>query len=176
MSRVLSFSDTSLELEEIAEHHADVESALSLYYGFSGEKTFLAAKFVGYTQRELSVEFEKRIDELERTSSLVLFSFLEAKFRLDYLQRCRSKKKDPLSRKFRAIYKRKDFRVSLEEDILQNWKEHHPEFRPLISELIGAFKYRHWLAHGRYWNPKLGRKYDYAYTYFLASQIYLNLL
>ena len=34
--------------------------------------------------------------------------------------------------------------------------------------MITAFKYRHWLAHGRYWEPKLGRIYDYYSLYDLA--------
>ena len=30
----------------------------------------------------------------------------------------------------------------------------------IISEFRGALNLRDWLAHGRYWNPKLGRKHS----------------
>ena len=39
----------------------------------------------------------------------------------------------------------------------------------LIGDVRGAFKFRHWVAHGRYWVAKLGRKYDFAYVHLLAS-------
>lgn len=42
--------------------------------------------------------------------------------------------------------------------------------KALLGELAGAFRYRHWLAHGRYWQPKLGRKYDYLSVFGLAYE------
>ncbi len=172
------FSKSGLELREISAHHSDTSAALKEYYGCSGIRNSLPAKFLGYSEQELSVEFHKRIEELEKTSSLTLLSFLEARFRVDYLTRCYRKEKDYLSRKFRAIYKEKANRASLENDILEIWKKHCYENREavnLISELIGALRYRHWLAHGRYWEPKLGRIFDYYYIYDLSEQIYKNL-
>ena len=176
MSERVSFSKLNLNLQEIAEHHSDIENALKDYYSFSGGVGLSSqSKFRGYTQQELLTEFKKRIEELERTSSLSLLSSLEASLIIDYLSRCYGKKKDPLSRDLRELHNSKAQRASLEQDILTIWKKHHPDFQPLISELIGAFKYRHWLAHGRYWKPKLGRKYDYQYTYSLAIQLYSSL-
>ena len=87
---------------------------------------------------------------------------------MDYLTRCNQKKKDALSRKMRRMYQIRGSRVSLEDDILRLWKEAYPEYKSFISEVITAFKYRHWLAHGRYWEPKLGRIYDYYSLYELA--------
>lgn len=79
--------------------------------------------------------------------------------------------KDSLSRAFRAIYKSRKTRVSLESDIFEAWIENSTGSRQLISELRGAFKFRHWLAHGRYWEPKLGRKYDFNFVYSLADDV-----
>ncbi len=169
-----SISKRVLEIREIVDHHSDTEAALKEYYGFSGSRTSLSAKFLDYSKKDLSVELHKRIEELEKTSSLTLLSFLEAKFNVDYLNRCQRRKRDPLSRDFRMIYKKKANRTSLENEILRTWKEHFSEDREtrnLISELIGAFKYRHWLAHGRYWEPKLGRHYDYYDVYSLSKMI-----
>jgi len=163
------------ELYGIAQYHTDTGNALKEYYGIDGQRESLPAKFIGYSEEEVSIEFRSRIEELERTSSLTLLSSLEAKLRIDYLKRCYKKEKDNLSKEFRAIYKEKSHRASLEEDILETWKKHHPEHKLLLSELLGALKYRHWLAHGRYWEPKLGRKYDYAYIYDLVEQTDKNL-
>lgn len=52
-----------------------------------------------------------------------------------------------------------------------SFDEVHPQYKGFISELITAFKYRHWLAHGRYWEPKLGRIYDYYSLYDLAYEM-----
>jgi len=99
-----------------------------------------------------------------------LLAAVEAAFRIDYLQRCYQKKKDDVSRQFWDIYKEKDTRASLEDDIFEVWKNATSGSSKLIAELRGAFKFRHWLAHGRYWTPKLGQRYDYLSVYPLVLQ------
>ncbi len=38
----------------------------------------------------------------------------------------------------------------------------HSDVTPLLIGIIrSAFRYRDWLAHGRYWVAKLGRRYDF---------------
>ncbi|MGB7132439.1 MAG: hypothetical protein WBD59_16615 [Candidatus Sulfotelmatobacter sp.] len=59
----------------------------------------------------------------------------------------------------------------MDEDILEAWSEHSSGSRQLIAELRGAFNFRHWLAHGSYWVPKLGRKYDFNFVYSLADDV-----
>lgn len=108
------------------------------------------------------------MQELDRAVSFSILSALEALFRIDYLTRCYNKKKDSLSKKIRDIYRKKGVRASLEKDILREWKEICPEYKSFISKIISAFDYRYWLAHGRYWKPKLGRTYDYSSLYTLA--------
>ncbi len=100
-----------------------------------------------------------------------LLAALEAAFRVDFLQRCYKKGKDPVSREFRKLYASEGIYVSLEEDIFQVWKQKSSVPSSVISQLKGAFKYRHWLAHGRYWVPKF-RQYDYHDIYTLAEAIF----
>ncbi len=64
--------------------------------------------------------------------------------------------------------------MSLEEEIFDLWKEHANAVSQLIGDLKGAFKYRHLLAHGRYWMPKLGKKYDFASLYALVTSVLSN--
>ncbi|MCP4113718.1 MAG: hypothetical protein GY749_50690 [Desulfobacteraceae bacterium] len=165
MAKRVSFSNQHLELNDISMHHLDSENSLKLYYRTENEE-----RFAGYTAADLANELRIRADELGRSSSLSVLAALEAVFRIDYLQRNYKKKKDVLSRKFRDIYKEKNIRVSLEDDILDAWKENAYGASQLISDLKGVYKYRHWLAHGRYWQPKMGRQhYDYASVYELAE-------
>jgi hypothetical protein len=168
----VSFSYNHLEIDEIVIHHLDTESALRSYFIYESNSDH--ERFIGYNSAELSEELMARIAELSHTSSLSLLAALEAVFRIDYLQRNYKKKKDLLSKALREIYKNKSTRASLEEDILEAWKIHArgSSSSRLIGELKGAYKYRHWLAHGRYWQPKMGRpNYDYDSIYLLALTV-----
>lgn len=165
MAKRVSFSHQNLELDDISIYHLDSENSLRLYYKTKNEE-----RFANYTDDDLANELRDRTDELNRSSCLSLLAAVEAVFRIDYLQRNYKKKKDALSRKFRAVYKMKSIKVSLEDDILDAWKEHSHGASQLISDLKGVYKYRHWLAHGRYWQPKMGRQnYDYGSVYELAE-------
>jgi hypothetical protein len=177
MARIkkIGFSEENLNFSSIISHHIDTKEALKEYYINAYKNNRLSNKFIGYTKYELLKEYKNRINELEKSTIFTILSSLEASFRVDYLKRSYSKSRDGLSRSFSEIYKKKENKASLEKDILELWKDHYPEYKPLISELIGAFKFRHWLAHGRYWTPKLGRKYDYSYIYELSLQIYKTL-
>jgi hypothetical protein len=111
-------------------------------------------------------------EETDRRSSLAVLVLIEAAFRVDYRYRCENRLKDPLSRAFRDKYKRRQERVSLEEELFDAWSEHEPGAHALIGDLRGAFRFRHWLAHGCYWVPKLGRKYDFDHLYRLADAVF----
>ena len=127
------------------------------------------------TKNELINIFNYHIDELEKTVSMNILSSIEASFRIDFSIRTKNRLKDPVSKKFRGLYKNKEERVHLEDEILAIWKQEHPEFKQIISNFIGALKYRHWLAHGRYWTPKFGRIFDIATVYTISEQINANL-
>lgn len=178
MAKKISFSNANLELREISENFKDTELALRRYYNVSNEEFHLYPKFFAYSQQEINAELHKRIDELNKSTTLTVLASIEASFQIDYLKRCYGRKRDSLSKDFRLIYiknEQENRRTSLEEDILKNWKKHFPDSKSLISKLIEAFNYRHWLAHGRYWQHKLGRKYDYDYIYELGEEIYKSL-
>ena len=130
---------------DIAEYHSDVVSSLRLY--FSQVPASFGPRFVG---RRLDEVLASRVEETDLRSALAILANLEAAFRVDYESRCQKKMKDSLSRAFRAIYKSRKTRVSLENDIFEAWWDNSTGSRQLISELRRAFKFRHWLAHGRY--------------------------
>ena len=86
---------------------------------------------------------------------LELLATTEAILRIDFNARVAAKKKDPLSRRFRDVHKERQEKIRLDEDILTEMKEE----RIRVSDFRGLLNLRHWLAHGRYWPPRLGRDF-----------------
>jgi len=156
-------------IEAIAAYRNDVVSSLHLF--FSNESPTFRERFLGYAPDEASGELQERLDETDRRSALAILIGLERAFRVDYENRCRKKMKDSLSRAFRTIHKSRERTVRLGEDIFEAWRHNVTGSHELIGKLRGAFKYRHWLAHGRYWEPKLGAKYDFFTVYDIAEGV-----
>jgi hypothetical protein len=170
MVRRVSFSSEVLRIDNVAQMYADTEKSLRFYYDSPGIE-HRDTKFLGYSHDEVRQELQERLRELDGNAALEIMSALEASFRMDYQDRCDQRWKDDLSRHFRDLYKRNGSRVSLEADILKAWKQYSQSAKMLVSQTIGAFKYRHWLAHGKYWVPKLGQVYDFFSVYQLAQQM-----
>jgi len=163
-----------LRFEEVAVSHSDTAKSLRFYYT-APSLAHRDPKFIGYSILEVLQEQNLRLNDLDKNSVFSLLAALEASFRVDFYLRCYDRKKDDLSRCFRKINKAKGDKISFEEDILAAWNIHFPSAKMLLSELKGAFRYRHWLAHGRYWSPRLGKKYDFSSVYLLAQSIHQNL-
>jgi len=172
VAKRVTFSGAHMSLESISLHYVDCESAIETYFDAAYHHL---VRFRGLTPDEVVEQKKERIDELSRATSLTILAALEAVFRIDYLQRVRMRKRDSVSQAFRALYKSKGHEVSLEHDILEIWKKHIQPSRVVsktIGELKGTLKYRHWLAHGRYWVLKADHtSYDYETVYGLAEQI-----
>lgn len=110
---------------------------------------------MGLTVNEIEDFYEAQRDQLNLMVMLELLATTEAILRLDFEARITARKKDSLSRRFRAIRKKRADRVRLDEDILDAMKD---EGIP-VAGFKGILKLRHWLAHGRHWRPRLGRSY-----------------
>lgn len=167
--RRVTFSGEHLPLVEIAQHYSDIEASVRNYFSFDNLQS--GERFVDYTPPEIELEMTSVLAEHVRSTSMSILAALEAAFRMDFLQRCYKRQKDPLSRSFRTLYQNRGQHVPL-GDIFLQWKSHSTVSQSIISDLEQAFKYRHWLAHGRYWTLKIGREYDYDDIYTLAESIY----
>lgn len=167
MNKRVSFSGEHLGLTEIAEHFNCASSAIREYHS-PGSPTY-ATRFFGLSTHEVSDKLQMCLDELEKAATLSVFACIEANVRLDYLQRTYERRKDALSRLMRTIHKQKNNNASLTDDLLPAWKvqRHAPD--ALVNQIIAAFKYRHWLAHGRYWTWKAGVIPDYYSAHSLAN-------
>ena len=170
MARRVIFSNQELGLDEIAAHHASLEQALREYYSVASP-TFVLRHALN-SRNEVESELSTRLAENDLANALSVLSATEAALRVDYLKRAYGKLKDPLSRAFRKVYMNKAENASLEDDILNTWTSVGNMPKHLAGNLKSANNYRHWLAHGRYWTPQLGRKYDYFTVFGIAEQIF----
>jgi hypothetical protein len=180
MRRRLSLSGDHLDLPQVYDHFYETQLALQVY--FSSNSPSYSQVFLGFTQQEVAEALRDRLEEHDRVCSLTILTAIEAFFRIDYEQRVFRKMKDKLSQEFRkldrSVSKRKSKRASLEEEIFEAWKKHSGTMsvdKQLLVDLKVAFRYRHWLAHGRYWKPKLGRKHDFGILQRLADNVLTEL-
>lgn len=166
MAKRVSFSKEHLVISDIAEYKKDLEESLNLYY----KNARLYEKFMLYSQNELTLEKQKRLQELTLNCIFMILSSVESWIRIDYEIRVKNKLKDSLSRKLRDLDKRYDNTYKISINILcDNYKEY---FRGNLFSLIkSTFKFRHWLAHGRYWTPKTGKNYDFDEIYTIAEEL-----
>lgn len=165
----VSFSNQHIEISKYAEHYNDLTESLKFF--FDPQASEFIVRWATMTKPEVASRLDGRLSEVELTSSLALLSGVEALFRIDYLNRVHQRLRDPLSKAFKEVYGQYKLKVNLEDKLLDLWKEHTDVERQDISSLKGAFKYRHWLAHGRYWTPKLGQQYRYKDVHDLALAV-----
>jgi len=168
----INFSHEHQDVTQIDNHHKDLTAAIEEYFNFT-DKTIPERMW----HEPLDKIKRKRLYELEFTSSLSILAAIEAAFRIDYLQRCYQRKpKNELSKALQEIYKVKEskgFRSSFMDDILKTWKEKSSIAKHKFGNLKGAWKFRNWIAHGRYWERNFNR-YDYFSIYSLAQDIFSN--
>ena len=131
----------------------------------AGGSSPLPSRYFGKTPEELEDDFTYQASELAQLTMLGMLACTEAALRIDFIERVAKKRKDQVSRRFRETYRKRGIeKVRLEEDILDTWGKHGASdfVRSSVAEFKGALNLRHWLAHGRYWKPKLGRAAGYA--------------
>jgi hypothetical protein len=165
----ISINPDQLTVDQVWEYYQNIRDILDQMYEQAKDfgrhnPSAPFPQFFGMNIQEIDEFFQKNLEEADRQACLFLIAAAEAALRVDFLQRVYKKKTDDVSRLFRDIYKGKPDdkkkNIGLEADILNIWSEKVPHSKSHISDFRGALNYRHWLAHGRYWVPKLGRKYD----------------
>ena len=167
-STPVRLSGQHLELDRIARQHRDVEAAVRDYFSASNPRS--TRRFIGYTEEEILSERTSLLEEHGRGTSMTVLAALEAAFHVDFLQRCYGREKDAVSTEFLKLYASKGARVSLGGDILPVWRREARKLASVVADLQKVFRYRHWLAHGRYWVSD-SPKYDYEEVYGLAETV-----
>jgi hypothetical protein len=156
-SLVLGWFEFQLTL--ITAHRGDVLQTLATGSGtlrLAGSE----AALLGSTRKEIEDFFDAQRAELEFLAMSELLATTEAVLRLDFRHRVKKRKKDSLSRRYLELQKQIKVAggrvpIGLSEDILEALSGEGVK----VSDFRGALKLRHWLAHGRYWQPKPGYQY-----------------
>ena len=103
------------------------------------------------TPQEIDSALNKKLDRLSVASSLQLFAAFEGAIRFDTKNR---QKKARVGKDLKKMIRRanknlKDIDI---KDIINCWCERYSIEKGNLSTIKGLFQYRHWLAHGRYWD------------------------
>lgn len=167
------------ELKIIADHFKDVDSAIQDYFAriLAGDLR-KRPDLAGVLIEEIEELRDKRLLENERAVALIILAAIEAWFRIDCETRAKKREKSEVGRRFKKMYAAAGQSIARVrfEDILNAWSKNEPRSKQIIGQVKSAFKYRHWLAHGRYWTPKLGRGYNYAEVYGVANKAAILLI
>ncbi|MDR3281083.1 MAG: hypothetical protein LBT23_11270 [Synergistaceae bacterium] len=174
MTKKLLFSRIEYpSLAELAIYYSDACASLKHYFKGIEEGSIepIDPALIGANKQEFDTVLSLRIEEAKHYSSLALLAFIEAKFRCHYIDIINYRKKGPFLKIYKNLYYEKKNKVSLEEDIFKIWEKVNMNSKHLTQRLKGAFKYRHWLAHGRYWSPHFGQpNYEYFDIYQMAQE------
>jgi len=171
-----SLSGEELSIESIKNWYDDHDQAIKDFKNkvveaiVNSKPTVDLFKFKAFTVDDVDKYFSDSKQELENLVCFNLISATEAKLRVDYTIRVKEKDKSGIGRIFRDFHKRKGKRISLEEHIIEVWKKETGE--KIFGDFLGILNFRHWLAHGRYWNAKLGRKYTIENTYGISKAVF----
>ncbi len=179
-SGAFASSGEELSLIRIWEWYEETEQAINLYQQevinglISGER--VSETFSSMTRKEVKQYFSDHKKELEHIVSLNIIASTEASLRVDYLRRALrgKRKKNKIDNKFKELYEKQGTRVSLRDEILEAWKEVHPDCTEAIGDFRGALNVRDWLAHGRYWIPRFGRKYNVTLVFNISKNLFEN--
>lgn len=172
MARVgsLVFSYEHLPLEKISKQYSSVENSIELY--FSPGNPRFSQIFAFYSPQEIHDERNTCLSEHGLGTSMTVLAAVEAAFRIDFELRCQSTNDDPISNHLRMIRRgRTQHLISFTEDILNGWEQEFPSGRQTIPAMREAYKFRNWLAHGRYWIPNI-EKFEYGDLYALAEEVF----
>jgi len=101
-------SAENLNIDDVFKHYDDLTKSLHRY--FSPGSHDYAITFATEEEAVVQGRYRERLREVELSYSLTALASLEASFMVDYVIRCRLKRKDAVSRALRIIYRRKNVR------------------------------------------------------------------
>lgn len=163
MARIHAIKRSGLHIDIDYVVHKKIALERAVFLRYSTKNPDYYADFVGFSEQEIEQERNNIIKENDTTHCLLLLTAIEAIIRLDADQKYCEKKKDPLSRDIKSIYDRtKGERIKLDDDLINaRMNNDHAKIKKNYTYLKNCFKYRHWLAHGRYWDPKKTPNFDF---------------
>ena len=115
--------------------------------------------FFGSSEKELMVRLSYHLREAEYDASFAMLATIESALRCDAEYRHKKRLKDQRSQAVSRLLKQvqyPSYRYVKTSKIVETLKHDDSVPQHTLSLLKRYFKYRNWLAHGRYWEPDFG--------------------
>ncbi len=159
----ISCSSQELSLDKAYDIYRDQEKVLKhgRLLALNGSMPY----FMHKTPHEVEVYFSELQNELDFTAALNIFAAGEAAIMVDFAKRGKHGRGWPNNLIERCLrYQFGNGRPRL-EDVIKEWMSILKQCYPCLNTLKECEKYRHWLAHGRYYERRDRKKYDPAMIY-----------
>lgn len=172
--------------EAIAEHYRHIKAAVDEYFrAVMNDDIRPDDEALLYcTKQEIEAIKDRILAEEDIRASFMLLTFIEAIFKKHCREIVETKKKGIFLKPFRSLLydkgkgrRERRFREVSLERIIEQWKalgRFKGDHRGLDTKLAEIFRFRHWVAHGRFWDlalPQKGKtRYDFDDIYILAEQ------
>lgn len=173
--KILKFNSDKISSEKIIHYYNSALSALDVKFRQPNDDL----RYL--TDAERGALFDSARVELSIEAGFMLLAYVESLFRTDFVLRVENRKwKDPLTLYFRDTYNvaTKPYKYGL-EDIFYGWRYKSgrcdEQMDNIIANLPQYFKYRNWIAHGRYWifdEENYIRRYNFDSICLLVGQIH----
>lgn len=155
MAKLYHLSGDELTIPFIISWRANLRDSINL--NFSSENPNYSSLFDDSASEKLEETRLASLKELDLSASFLLMSAIEAKFRIDFYYRTRSKNRVPLAREFKELERRFDVRIRMKEHIIAAWRREFTQLKTELDDFQEAIPFRDWFAHGRYKTPPKGR-------------------
>lgn len=132
--------------------------------------TFIMRK----NEKEIEDEAESVKKELSHVCSMCVMAYIESLFRIDSYVRTKHKYKGQLTDKIKAmLVTKKSIPLVRFEDLIDVRKQVYCDEAELFRKINSCFKFRHWIAHGRYWklDDNIDVHFDFADVFMLAQSV-----
>ena len=173
--KLLNFNSRKASSEAIINYYNNALSALELKF----KQQHNIPEYLTASERENLLE-SVRI-ELSIEAGFMLLAYVESLFRSDFVLRVKNRKwKDPLTLYYRETYNpsSRPYQYPL-DDIFRGWRYKSQECDKKMNDILATlpqyFKYRHWIAHGRYWvfnEQNYVRRYKFDSLCILVDEIH----
>ena len=176
-------------LKSIDDYHRNVRESIMQYFALVGNGQILTSGnnlFVGATLQEIQEIRKELLDEEERRSCFALLTYIEATFKAHFLYVIDTGINCRLQRTFRKLFNSKKniikignspeivSGISFKSEILMRWRSCGEIDQQTYNDIVGAFAFRNWFAHGRFLtlkpSPVGGIRYQYSDLYILAQK------
>lgn len=121
---------------------------------------------------EINQIFEETYNETETLTCFNLVASAEANIKMFFFTKNR---KNRLGRELHKVKRSKKNKAKLHDDILKLIASNEPHLKKPIYRFGELLAFRHWIAHGRYWERKGKKIYTAEITYAIVEDLLIEL-